>query len=275
MRLRPRRGANDAPGYLTGFGWISLALAALLLCGCGVSRREMALVQELASGERALYGKDKAERTKREKEWSGDSAMQSIAPYRLLQQGAERLNAQLELGMDADALKDVALAWADFNGGNWREAQGHQVRVEWKGEAPYAPGATGIAVAILPCVRHAQLLPTDSAYLDQNRKSDLPEGYGVRAVRIVRKKPLCLHAIRSDLCHAGEFFDKHDYLFYHPNGLLRAVVHLERPCREGMTFAYHRYGWSPDLQLSRLETWSATESEETQEVHADYVRYDW
>lgn len=275
MRLKRRPGANDAPGFLTGFGWISLALAALMLCGCAVSKREKAMVQQMASGERPHYPKDKPERTRREKEWSGDSAMQNLAPYRLLEQGAERLNTQLELGMDAEALKDVALAWQDFKGGKWHESQGHQVEMSWKAEAPYAPGAMGVAVSMLPCVRSEHLLATDSTFLDQNHSTDLPEGYGVMAVRIVQKKPLCLLAVRKDLCHAGEFFEMHDYLFYHPNGLIKAVVHLERPCNEGMSFAYLKYGWSQDLQLTRLESWSANESEETTEVHAEYVRYDW
>lgn len=53
------------------------------------------------------------------------------------------------------------------------------------------------------------------------------------------------------------------------------VKHLERPCDDGVSFTYLRYGWSPVPQLSQLETWVADESDETEEVHAQYERHEW
>ncbi len=229
----------------------------------------------MENGERPLYPGKLEILHESKREWSGDTAMQSLAPYALLTQSPALFNEKLGLDLDVQALEDIGLAWGHSIKGNWEREQGCQPHHSWSSEAPFAPDAMSLATEEVPFAILSKLQVSDSAFLENPRRvPEWPQG-SFRSLRIVDKHPLCLLAVHGEMCHASLYTNFHDYLFFHPSGLLKAIVHLEDPCGDGRSISYARYTWTDSLQIRRLDVWSADESLETMEVHARHDSYQW
>ncbi len=250
-------------------------MAATAVIACNSPKQHQVWIQQLSAGQRELYpGKMQILRDS-QREWVGDNAMQTIAPYPLLAQNPTLLKEKLGLELDAQALQDIEMAVEHWSKGNWQQEQGYQTSQTWRAESPFAPGAMGLTAEEFPIARPSLLHPSDSALLENPRHTPAWPQVSFRSLRIIRKSPLCLLAVHGEMCHASLYTNFHDYLFYNRNGLLRAIVHLEDACEDGRAFAYARYQWSDSLQIERLDVWSADESIETMEVHARQDIYQW